>query len=243
MLSLWTERVFLPDMLVFPAMLERGGRNAGAQRMRLLAVIALAMLRPAATATASSRAICRRASLIFALLCSCTAAQSEALLPSQDDPNVFSVKICQDRTVVAAIKSTADKILKTDVLIAKGMQADDIHMDGVYVDERLVYCSMTMTAKRVMLYRTFRGDKGPRLSMVVRVLNSADFQLIVNAHGGHPQNGRPNRKGQARKTTAHLEFRSNPRACAKFLTRAFETSDTIAVVKPSTIRCVPKKMS
>jgi hypothetical protein len=91
----------------------------------------------------------RHASLIFALLCSCTAAQSEPLLPSQDDPNVFSVKICQDRTVVAAIKSTADKVLKTDVLIAKGMQADDMHMDGVYVDERLVYCSMTMTAKRV----------------------------------------------------------------------------------------------
>jgi hypothetical protein len=155
------ERVFLPDMLVFPAMLERGGRNAGAPRMRLLAVIALAMLRPAATATASSRAICRRASLIFALLCSCTAAQSEALLPSQDDPNVFSVKICQDRTVVAAIKSTADKILKTDVLIAKGMQADDIHMDGVYVDERLVYCSMTMTAKRVTdNVRYIIGPKG-----------------------------------------------------------------------------------
>jgi len=91
----------------------------------------------------------RHASLIFALLCSCTAAQSEPLLPSQDDPNVFSVKICQERTVVAAIKSTADKVLKTDVLIAKGMQADDMHMDGVYVDERLDYCSMTMTAKRV----------------------------------------------------------------------------------------------
>jgi len=91
----------------------------------------------------------RHASLIFALLFSYTAAQSEPLLPSQDDPYVFSVKICQDRTVVAAIKSTADKVLKTDVLIAKGMQADDMHMDGVYVDERLVYCSMTMTAKRV----------------------------------------------------------------------------------------------
>ena len=84
---------------------------------------------------------------------------------------------------------------------------------------------------RSLLYRTFRGDKGPRLSMVVRVLNSADFQLIVNAHGSQPQNGRPNRKGQARKTTAHLELRSNPRACAKFLTRAFETSDTVAIVK------------
>jgi hypothetical protein len=50
---------------------------------------------------------------------------------------------------VSAIKSAADKILKTDVLIAKGMQTDDMHLDGVYVDERLVYCSMTMTAKHI----------------------------------------------------------------------------------------------
>jgi hypothetical protein len=33
----------VPDMLVFPPMLERGGRNAGDQRMRVLAIIALAM--------------------------------------------------------------------------------------------------------------------------------------------------------------------------------------------------------
>ena len=85
--------------------------------------------------------------------------------------------------------------------------------------------------ERSVLYRTFRGDKGPRLSLVVRVLSSAGFQLIVNAHGNHPQDGRPNRIGQARKTTAHLELRSNPGACAKFLTRAFETSDTVAIVK------------
>ena len=44
-----------------------------------------------------------------------------------------------------------------------------------------------------MLYRTFRSDKGPRLSMVVRVLSSVGFQLIVNAHRSHPQNGRPSR--------------------------------------------------
>jgi probable addiction module antidote protein len=84
---------------------------------------------------------------------------------------------------------------------------------------------------RSLLYRTFRGDKGPKLSMVVRVLNSADFQLIVNVHESHPQNGRPNLKRQARKTTAHLELRSNPRACAKFLTGAFQTSDTLAIVR------------
>ena len=37
----------MPDMLLLPAMLERGGRNArisGDQPMRVLAVIALAML-------------------------------------------------------------------------------------------------------------------------------------------------------------------------------------------------------
>jgi probable addiction module antidote protein len=85
--------------------------------------------------------------------------------------------------------------------------------------------------ERSVLYRTFRGEKGPRLSLVVRVLSSAGFQLIVNAHGSHPQNGRPNRKAQARKTTAHLELRSNPRACAKFLTRAFETSDSVVIAK------------
>ena len=137
--------------------------------MRVLAVTALARLRPPATATASCGAICRRASLIFALLCcSCTAAQSEALLPSQDDPNVFSVKICQDNTVVSAIKSAADKILKTDVLIAKGMRADDMHLDGVYVDERLVYCSMTMTAKRVT--DNVRYIIGPKRNTYVIIL-------------------------------------------------------------------------
>jgi hypothetical protein len=36
-------------------------------------------------------------------------------------------------------------------------------------------------ADRSMLYRAFRREKGPRLSLVVRVLSSAGFQLIVNA--------------------------------------------------------------
>ena len=104
----------------------------------------------------------RHWSLICVLLsASFTAARSEPLLPSQDNPDVFSVQICQDRTVVLAIKSAADKILKTDVLIAKGMQADDIHLDGVFVRDRLVYCSMTMTAKRVTdNVRYIIGPKG-----------------------------------------------------------------------------------
>jgi probable addiction module antidote protein len=86
-------------------------------------------------------------------------------------------------------------------------------------------------ADRSMLYRAFRREKGPRLSLVVKVLSSAGFQLIVNADGKRPQNDRPNRKGQATKTTAHLELSSNPKASAKFFTGAFETSDTVTIVR------------
>ena len=53
--------------------------------------------------------------------------------------------------------------------------------------------------ERSALYRTFRGDKGPRLSMMVRVLSSSGFQLIVNAHGSHPQNGQTESQGPMEK--------------------------------------------
>ncbi len=77
-------------------------------------------------------------------------AQSASLLPSQDDPDLFSVKICQDRGVLSTIASSATAILKTKVVIANGMRADDIHLDGVYVNEHVVYCSMTITANKVV---------------------------------------------------------------------------------------------
>jgi hypothetical protein len=76
--------------------------------------------------------------------------QSASLLPSQDDPNLFSVKICQDREVLSIIASSASAILKTKVVIANGMQADDIHLDGVYVNEHAVHCSMTIAANKVV---------------------------------------------------------------------------------------------
>jgi hypothetical protein len=77
-------------------------------------------------------------------------AQSASLLPSQDDPNLFSVKICQNREVLSIIASSASAILKTKVVIANGMRADDIHLDGVYVNEHAVYCSMTIAANKVV---------------------------------------------------------------------------------------------
>ena len=43
-----------------------------------------------------------------------------------------------------------------------------MHLDGVYVDERLVYCSMTMTAKRITdTVRYIIGLKGNSYVIIV----------------------------------------------------------------------------
>lgn len=93
---------------------------------------------------------CKLALLASALLVALQASAAAApLLPSQDDPNVFSVKICQDREVVSAIKSAADRLLKTSAVLANGMREDDMHLDAVFTEERLVYCSMTIKARGI----------------------------------------------------------------------------------------------
>ena len=83
---------------------------------------------------------------------------------------------------------------------------------------------------RAILYRTFRGKKGPRLAVVISVLRAAGFRLIVKTER-HPKKSKPNRFGQGSKTTAHLELRWNSKASAEFLTLAFETSDLGEIVK------------
>ena len=72
-----------------------------------------------------------------------------SLLPSQEDPNVYAVSICQDRQVLNIIKSSIDRVLQTKTIIAKGMQADDIHLEAVSTAKGFVVCSMTVQAKGV----------------------------------------------------------------------------------------------
>src|SRR5271169_1966652 len=72
---------------------------------------------------------------------------------------------------------------------------------------------------RSVLYRSFRGKKGPRLSLLISVLRSAGFQLVVKVER-QPKKDKPNRFGQGSKTTANRELRGNSRASAEFLTRA-----------------------
>jgi probable addiction module antidote protein len=82
---------------------------------------------------------------------------------------------------------------------------------------------------RAILYRTFRGKKGPRLAIVINVLRAAGFRLIVKFER-QPKKGKPNHFGQGSKTTAHLELRWNSKASAEFLTLAFEKSDIGEIV-------------
>jgi probable addiction module antidote protein len=83
---------------------------------------------------------------------------------------------------------------------------------------------------RSILYRTFRGRKGPRLLVVINVLRAAGFRLIVKVER-QAKTVKPNRFGQGTKSTAHLELRSDSRARAEFLTLAFEKSDIEAIVE------------
>jgi probable addiction module antidote protein len=83
---------------------------------------------------------------------------------------------------------------------------------------------------RSVLYRSFRGKKGPRLSLAIRVLRSEGFQLIVKFER-QPKKIKPNRFGRGAKTTAYLKLRDNSKASAEFLTRAFESSDIAEIRK------------
>jgi hypothetical protein len=89
-----------------------------------------------------------------------SASLSSPLLPSQDQPNFFNVRICRDRQVLSALKAAAVSTLKTNVIIAHGNGAEwsgyepnDIHLEAVSLspdDERnSVFCSVTISAKGI----------------------------------------------------------------------------------------------
>jgi hypothetical protein len=112
------------------------------------------------------------------------AQRTAPLLPSQEKPNFFNVRICRDREVLAALKTAATNMLRTKVIVAmgdgpkwSGYQPDDIHMEAVSLsaDEKNgVFCSVTISAKGIterILYVVgttsdswlvrFGGDLGP----------------------------------------------------------------------------------
>jgi hypothetical protein len=93
------------------------------------------------------------------LLCP-TASLSDSLLPSQEQPTFFNVRICRDRQVLSVLKAAAGSTLKADVILAhgkgskwSGYDPNDIHLEAVSVspnDEmNSVFCSVTISAKGI----------------------------------------------------------------------------------------------
>jgi hypothetical protein len=97
--------------------------------------------------------------IVAALFWSCTAFASPFLLPSQEKPNFFNVRICRDRVVLSALKTAATNILKAKIIVAwgdgpewSGYQPDDIRLEAVSIlsdDKSAIFCSVTIAAKGV----------------------------------------------------------------------------------------------
>jgi hypothetical protein len=94
------------------------------------------------------------------LLCP-TASLSDSLLPSQEQPTFFNVRICRDRQVLSALKAAASSTLKADVIVAhgkgskwSGYDSNDIHLEAVSLspnDQRnSVFCSGTISSQFTM---------------------------------------------------------------------------------------------
>jgi DNA-binding phage protein len=58
---------------------------------------------------------------------------------------------------------------------------------------------------RSRIYRTFRGNKGPRLAVVINLLRAAGFRLIVKFER-QPKKAKPNHFGQGSKTPPISNF-------------------------------------
>ena len=98
--------------------------------------------------------------LIFGTLLWPSASLSSPLLPSQDQPTFFNVRICSDHQVLSELKAAASSMLKTNVTIAhakgpkwSGYDPNDIHLEAVSLspddDRNSVFCSLTISAKGI----------------------------------------------------------------------------------------------
>jgi hypothetical protein len=116
-----------------------------------------------------------------------SASLSGALLPSQDQPTFFNVRICRDRQVLSALRAAAVSTLKANAIIShakgpkwSGYDPNDIHLEAVSLSpddgRNSVFCSVTISAKGIterivyIIVATseswlvrFGGDSGPAI--------------------------------------------------------------------------------
>jgi len=76
-------------------------------------------------------------------------AHAATLLPSQEEHDLVTVKICRDHEVLSSLKAAIDRSLQTSSVLARGMHASDVHLEAVWIDRPAVICSTTVAAKGV----------------------------------------------------------------------------------------------
>ena len=82
---------------------------------------------------------------------------------------------------------------------------------------------------RTTLYRSFRSERGgPGLDLTIKILSALGIRFAVE-FVRQPKIS-PRRFGPLRKSDVHLELGSNSRMVARYLTRAFDTSEITAIV-------------
>jgi hypothetical protein len=76
-------------------------------------------------------------------------AHAGALLPSQEEQDLVTVKTCRDHEVLSSLKAAIDRSLQANSVLARGMHAGDVHLEAVWIDRPAVICSTTVAAKGI----------------------------------------------------------------------------------------------
>ena len=57
-------------------------------------------------------------------------AHAGALLPSQEEQDLVTIKTCRDHEVLSSLKSAIDSSLQASSVLARGMHAGDVHLEA-----------------------------------------------------------------------------------------------------------------
>ena len=92
----------------------------------------------------------RHLAVCAALFCAFQlSAHAGALLPSQEEHDLITVKTCRDHEVLSSLKAAIDSSLQANSVRARGMRAGDVRLEAVWIDRPAVICSTTVAAKGI----------------------------------------------------------------------------------------------
>jgi hypothetical protein len=81
----------------------------------------------------------RHSVICSALFCAFQlSAHATTLLPSQEEHDLATVKICRDHEVLTSLKAAIDRSLQARSVLARGMHAGDVHLEAVWIDRPAV---------------------------------------------------------------------------------------------------------